>query len=224
MGFWRNAWIVCVLLVVLGLGAASATAVFRSDAWIADLVESFRPHLLVAALAALPLALTLRGGWRGAALAASPPASSSTAPRSSGLCARRHPREARGGVGSSSSPSICSGATASTTDCATGCGRRHGHLVWEPHRAGRRSAGLDATSRIAGCPTDDIAILCGSLHHAQEAGIRVHGTLAMATLSLKRRRIDLMALHASVPTSPDRRIARRDVRRHRALRPAHARR
>ncbi|MGE0422470.1 MAG: endonuclease/exonuclease/phosphatase family protein [Reyranellaceae bacterium] len=215
MGFWRNGWIVCVLLVVLGLGAASATAVVRSDAWIADLVESFRPHLLVAALAALPLALTLRGGWRSAALAAFAACiivNGATIVRT--VRAATPAQEARGGV-----------RLKLVTVNLLWSNRQHHRLRdWlraeapdivvtqeTTPRWAAQLAGLDGIfphRRLPG-PTDDIAIL--SRHPftmAQDAGIRVHGTLAMATLTLERRRIDLMALHASVPTSPGRRIAR----------------
>lgn len=65
-----------------------------------------------------------------------------------------------------------------------------------------------AHRRLPG-PADDLAIL--SRHPfdmADEAGIRTHGTLAMARLSIGQRRIDLMALHASVPTFPASRLAR----------------
>lgn len=50
-----------MLSAALGLAALSATAVFRSDAWVADLVESFRPHLRVAAIVCLPLGFSVRG-------------------------------------------------------------------------------------------------------------------------------------------------------------------
>ena len=68
MRSWRKAWTVCVLLTVVGLAVASATALFRSEAWIADLIESFRPHLFAAALVALPLGFTLRARSRAAAI------------------------------------------------------------------------------------------------------------------------------------------------------------
>lgn len=58
-------------------------------------------------------------------------------------------------------------------------------------------------------PVDDLAILSRlPFEMAEEAGICAHGTLAMATLSAGQRRIDLMALHASVSTHPAWRLAR----------------
>ena len=215
MGLWRNTWIACVLLVVFGLAAASATALFRSDAWIADLIESFRPHLLVATLLALPLALTLHGGWRSAALAAFVACfivNGATIVRT--VRAATPPQEAPGGV-----------RLKLITVNLLWSNRQHHRLrEWLQAEApdivitqettprwAAQLAGLDALfphRRLPG-PTDDIAIL--SRHPftmVKEAGVRVHGTLAMATLSLGGRRIDLMALHASVPTDPARRIAR----------------
>jgi endonuclease/exonuclease/phosphatase (EEP) superfamily protein YafD len=215
MKLWRKIWTACVLLAALGLAAASATALFRSDAWVADLVESFRPHLLVAALLAVPLALTLRGGWRGAALAAFAAClivNGATIVRT--VRAATPAQEARGGI-----------RLKLVTVNLLWSNRQHQRLRdWLKAEApdiaitqettprwAAELAGLDALfahRRLPG-PTDDIAIL--SRHPftmGQEAGIRVHGTLAMATLSLGQRRIDLMALHASVPTSPARRIAR----------------
>jgi hypothetical protein len=35
MKFWRRTWTVCVLLAAFALAALSATALFRSDAWLA---------------------------------------------------------------------------------------------------------------------------------------------------------------------------------------------
>jgi endonuclease/exonuclease/phosphatase (EEP) superfamily protein YafD len=186
--------------------------------WIADLVESFRPHLLAAALVALPLGFTLRAGWRSAVLAMLVGCfivNGATIVRTAR--AATAPHEARGGIRlkvitanvlwsnrqhqllrdwlQAEAPDIV--VTQETTArWAAELARLHALF---PHR------------RLPG-PTDDLAIL--SRHPfdmAGEVGIRTHGTLAMATLSVGHRRIDLMALHASVPTNPAWRIARDDM-------------
>jgi len=215
MRFWRKAWTVCALLAALGLAACSATALFRSDAWLADLVESFRPHLLVASLAILPLGFTLRDGWRKAALAIVVGCfivNGATILRT--VRAATPPHEARGGI-----------RLKVVTVNLLWSNQQHQRLRdWlqaeapdivvtqeTTRRWAAQLARLDTLlphQRLPG-PTDDLAIL--SRHPfdmAEEAGIRTHGTLAMATLSIGQRRIDLMALHASVPTAPAWRLAR----------------
>lgn len=215
MNIARKAWAAGVLLLGLGLGAVSATALFRSDAWLVDLVESFRPHLLVAALVALPLGLTLRPGWRAACIAilvGCLVVSGATILRTAS--AATAPQEGRGGI-----------RLKLVTVNLLWSNRQHQRLRdWLQEEApdivvtqettsrwATELARLDALfphRRLPG-PVDDLAIL--SRHPfdmAEEAGIRTHGTLAMATLLIGRRRIDLMALHASVPLTPAWRIAR----------------
>lgn len=215
MNIARNAWTACVLLVVLGLGVASATALFRSDAWIADLVESFRPHLLVAAFVALPSGFTLRAGSRSAVLAilvACFVVNSAAIIRTARVATA--PPEARGGIR----------LTVVTVNLLWSNRQHHLLRDWLKNEAPdiivtqettsrwaaelAKQGGLFPHRRLPG-PMDDLAIL--SRHPfdmAEEVGIRTHGTLAMATLSVGQRRVDLMTLHASVPTSPAWRVAR----------------
>lgn len=212
----RKVWTFCVLSAALALAVLSATAVFHSDVWIADLIESFRPHLLVAALAILPLGFTLRDGWRKAAVAilvACIVINGATIVRIM-RAATPPPQEARGGIR----------LTVVTVNLLWS-NRQHQRLRgwlqaeapdivvtqettsrWAAELA--RLDGLFPHRRLPG-PLDDLAIL--SKHPfvmADEAGIRTHGTLAMATITVGQRRIDLMALHASVPTTPAWRLAR----------------
>ncbi|MBX3498694.1 MAG: endonuclease/exonuclease/phosphatase family protein [Alphaproteobacteria bacterium] len=218
MKLWRKAWTVGVLVAVLGLGASSATALFRSDAWIADLVESFRPHLLAGALALLPLGLTVRGGWRSACLAIVVACLAiNGATIASAVRAATTPQEARGGIR----------LQVVTINLLWSNGQHQRLRDWLRSEApdivvtqettprwAAMLAGLDGLfphRRLPG-PADDLAVL--SRHPfdmAAEVGIRAHGTLAKARLSVGRRRIDLMALHASVPASPAWRIARDEM-------------
>ncbi len=211
----RKIWTACVLLAALALAAASATAVFRSEAWVADLVESFRPHLLVAALAVLPLGFTLRGGWRGAVVAifvACFIVNGATILRT--VRAATPPQEARSGI-----------RLKLVTVNLLWSNRQHQSLrdwlqveapdiVVTQETTSRWAAELDKLDpilpyrRLPG-PADDLAILSRyPFEMADEVGIRTHGTLAMAMLSVGQRRLDLMTLHASVPTHPAWRLAR----------------
>src|SRR5687768_6149670 len=214
----RKAWAVGVLLLALGLAAASATALFRSDAWLVDLVESFRPHLLVGALVALPLGFTVRPGWRAACVAilvGCLVVNGATILRTA--WAATASQEARGGI-----------RLKVITVNLLWSNRQHQRLrEWLQDEAPDIVVTQETTSRWAAelarldilfphrrlpGPMDDLAIL--SRHPfdmAEEAGIRTHGTLAMATLSIGRRRVDLMALHASVPLTPAWRIARDEM-------------
>ena len=205
-----------MLLAALALAASSATALFRSEAWIADLIESFRPHLVVAALAALPLAFTLGGGWRRAAVAifaACFIVNGATIIRTV-RAATPPPPEARGGI-----------RLKLVTVNLLWSNRQHQLLrdwlqvegpdiVVTQETTARWAAELDKLDpilpyrRLPG-PTDDLAFLSRyPFEMANEVGIRTHGTLALATLDVGQRHIDLMALHASVPTHPAWRLAR----------------
>ncbi|MBM3620508.1 MAG: endonuclease/exonuclease/phosphatase family protein [Alphaproteobacteria bacterium] len=210
MKLWRKTWTVCVLLAALGLATLSATAIFRSDAWIADLIESFRPHLLVAAAMCLPLGLTVRGSWRTALVAifvACVVANSATIIRTV-RAATPPPQEARGGIR----------LTVVTTNLLWSNTQHQRFRDWLHAEAPdivvtqettrRWAAELDKLDpllpyrRLPG-HGDDLAILSRyPFEMAELAGIRQHGTLAMARLSVGHRRIDLMALHASVPIHP----------------------
>jgi len=215
MKAWRRLWTACVVLAALGLAAASAPAVFRSDAWVADLVESFRPHLLVAALVALPLGLTVRGNWRRSAVAifvACFIVNGASIVRT--VRAASVPQEVRGGI-----------RLKLITVNLLWSNRRHQRLrdwlqeeapdfVVTQETTARWAAELDKLDpilsyrRLPG-PTDDLAVLSRyPFEMANEVGIRTHGTLVLATFSIGQRRIDLMTLHASVPTQPAWRIAR----------------
>lgn len=216
MKAWRKAWTGGVLLAGLGLAAASATAVFRSDAWLADLVESFRPHLLVASIVCLPLGLTVRGRWHAAIVTvfvACVVANGASVVRTV-RAAVPPPIDARAGIrlklvtvnllwNNQQHQSLHDWLRAEAPD-----------IVVTQETTPRWASALDRLDgpfphrRLPG-PMDDLAILSRHPFAMREkAGIRTHGTLAIATVSVGHRRVDLMALHASVPTSPERRLAR----------------
>jgi endonuclease/exonuclease/phosphatase (EEP) superfamily protein YafD len=211
MKAWRTVWTACVLLGALTLASASATAVFRSEAWLADLIESFRPHLLVAALAALPLGFTLHGSWRRAAVAvfvACFIVNGATIVRIVRAATPPPPPEARGAI-----------RLKLVTVNLLWSNRQHQLLrdwlkaeapdiVVTQETTARWAAELDKLDpilpyrRLPG-PADDLAFLSRyPFEMANEVAIRTHGTLALATLSVGQRRVDLMALHASVPIQP----------------------
>lgn len=219
MDFWRKAWTACVVLAAVGVAATSASAVVRVDAWLIDLVESFRPHLLAAALVALLLAFTVPTRMRTVVIAISlvcVVVNGATIIRTV-RAATTPPPEAPAGI-----------RLKIVTANLLWSNRQHQLLrdwlkvedpdivitqettsLWAVELG--RLTGLLVHRRLPG-PADDLAILSRyPFDMAEEAGIRTHGTLAMATLSIKERRIDLMGLHASVPTSPARRIARDDM-------------
>ena len=219
MSFRRKAWTICLLLAVLGLAMASATALFGSGAWLADLVESFRPHLLVAALLALPLAFTARARMRSVTIAilfACAIINTATIIRTV-RAATPPPQEARGGI-----------RLKIITVNLLWSNRQHQRLVdWlqaegadiviTEETTARWATTLDKLDphwpyrRLPG-PADDLAILSRyPFEMANEISIRTHGTLAMANFSIGERRIDLIALHASVPTKPAWRIARDEM-------------
>jgi endonuclease/exonuclease/phosphatase (EEP) superfamily protein YafD len=216
MKIWREPWTVCVLLIALGLAAFTVAALLRSDAWLVDLVESFRPHLLVAAIVGLALAPTIRGAWRRATIAMFVGCLVVNGATIVGTvrAATPPPQEARGGIRlkivtanllwsnaqhqrlrdwlRAEAPDIVV-TQETTTRWAIEIDRLDGLL---PHR------------RLPG-PLDDLAILSRHPFDMTEApAIRTHGTLAMARIAIGHRSLDLMALHASVPASPAGRAAR----------------
>lgn len=216
MKLWRKTWTVCVLLAALGLATFSATALFRSDAWLTDLIESFRSHLLVAAVACLPLGLTVRDAWRRAAIAlfvGCIVVNGATIHRTV-RAATSPSQEARGGIR----------LKVITVNLLWSNGQHQRLRDWLQAEAPDIVVTQETTARWAAelarldgqfphrrmpGPVDDLAIL--SRHPfdmAEAAGIRTHGTLAMARLSIGQRRIDLMALHASVPAQPAWQLAR----------------
>lgn len=219
MGPLRKTWTAGVLLAAFGLAALSATAVFRSDAWIADLIESFRPHLLAAAVLCLPLGFAIRDTWRRAVIAifvGCIVVNGATIHRTV-RAATAPPQEARGGIR----------LTVVTVNLLWSNGQHQRLRDWLRAEApdivvtqettSRWAAQLDKLDdllpyrRLPG-PTDDLAILSRyPFEMANEIDIRVHGTLAMARLSIGQRRIGLMALHASVPLSPAWQVARDEM-------------
>ncbi len=210
MKFWRKTWTVGVLLAALGLAMLSATAVFRSDAWLADLIESFRPHILVAAVACLPLGLTVGDAWRRAAIAllvGCVVANGATIIRTV-RAATPPPQEARGGVRLTVVTVNLLWSNAQHQRLRDWLHTEAPDIVVTQETTRRWAAELDKLDpllpyrRLPG-PGDDLAILSRHpFEMAELAGIRTHGTLAMAMMSVGHRRIDLMALHASVPTHP----------------------
>lgn len=216
MKFWRKAWTVCVLLAALGLAISSASALFASDAWLADLIESFRPHLLVAAILCLPLGFAVRDAWRRAAIAlfvGCVIVNGATIHRTV-RAATSPPQDARGGIR----------LTVITVNLLWSNGQHQRLRDWLQTEApdivvtqettARWAAELDKLDpllpyrRLPG-PLDDLAILSRHPFEMVElTGIRAHGTLAMAMLSIGRRRVDVMGLHASVPASPTWQLAR----------------
>lgn len=216
MGPLRKTWTACVLLAAFGLAALSATAVFRSDAWIADLIESFRPHLLVAAVLCLPLGFAMRDTWRRAVVAifvGCIVVNGATIHRTV-RAATAPPQEARGGIR----------LTVVTVNLLWSNDQHQRLRDWLRAEAPDIVVTQETTARWAAELTkldavfpyrrlpgsiDDLAILSRHpFEMVEPVGIRTHGTLAMARLALGQRRIDLMALHASVPASPAWRLAR----------------
>ena len=215
MWIWRIAWHVFVLIGVSGLAVASVPCVVRSDAWLADLLDSFRLHVLVGVCIALPMAFTLPRRWRGPALAILAGCvivNGATILRTAR--AATAPSEARGGI-----------RLKLVTVNLLWSNREHRKLLdWLEIEAPdilvtqettqRWAAQLDKLNspleyhRLPGT-NDDIAILSRyPFEMAEISEIRSHGTLAVAMLEVGDRRIDVMTLHASVPLRPAWRIAR----------------
>jgi endonuclease/exonuclease/phosphatase (EEP) superfamily protein YafD len=202
-------WTICVLILAIGIGATSATGMVHFDSWLTDLVESFRPHLLVAALLASPLAFTLRRGWRagtgalfllcfvinGATILRAAQASVAL-PKLPGpihlklvtlnlLWSNQEHQKVLDWLRAEAPDIVLTQET--TRRWAGVLDRLHDRF---PHRR------LPA-------PADDLAILSRHpFHMIEPSGIRTHGTLAMVRLTVGERRIDLVNLHASVPLNP----------------------
>lgn len=211
----RKAWTASVLLVAAAIAGASASGLIASDAWIADLIDSFRVHVLMAAVMALPLGFTVRRGWRAAVVTIF-----------LGCCLANGVTLIHAAQAAAATPKAGGVVRLKiVTVNLLWSNRQHQKLrdwlsreapdvVVTQETTARWAIALDALHeafpfrRMPG-PNDDLAILSRhKLRMIEVAGIRRSGTLAIAALSIGERRIDVMALHASVPLSPALRAAR----------------